>query len=73
MPAHVLLEIRHEALVDDLIGHARRMCEFLELPWDERVLEFHRTDRAVRTASAHQVRQPLFRTSIGAGGATSRD
>lgn len=64
-PDH-LLEVRYEALVEDLEGHARRMCEFVGLDWDPACLEFHRTERPVRTASAQQVRQPIFRSSIGA-------
>jgi hypothetical protein len=33
--------------------------------WDQRCLDFHRTERAVRTSSAAQVRRPIYASSIG--------
>jgi tetratricopeptide (TPR) repeat protein len=63
-PAH-FLEIDYEAVVDDIESEARRMLEFLELPWDPACLEFHRLERPVRTASVSQVREPIYRTSLG--------
>ncbi len=38
---------------------------FCGLEWDERCLKFYETKRAVRTLSEFQVRQPLFKSSIG--------
>jgi hypothetical protein len=35
------------------------------LPWDERCLSFHRTERPIRTASATQVRKPIYRSAVG--------
>jgi len=63
-PSH-FLEVDYEALVDDFELQVRRMLDFLELPWDPRVLRFYETERPVRTASSSQVRQPLFRSSAG--------
>jgi hypothetical protein len=40
------------------------MLEFCGLDWDDRVLEFHKTERTVRTASVAQVRQPLYKKSV---------
>ncbi len=57
--------IDYEALVDDLEGQSRRLVAFLGLAWDPACLDFHRTERPVTTASAWQVRQPLFRDSVG--------
>ena len=37
-----------------------------DLPWDDRCLTFHETERPVKTASHAQVRQPLYRDAIGA-------
>ena len=65
LPASHFLEVDYEAVVDDLEREARRMLEFLGLPWDEAVLRFHETERPVRTASVNQVRQPLYRSSSG--------
>jgi hypothetical protein len=39
--------------------------EFCGLPWTEAVLAFHETERAVRTASKHQVRRQLYESSVG--------
>jgi tetratricopeptide (TPR) repeat protein len=64
LPAGKMIEIRYETLVNDLAGEARRLVEFCGLPWDERCLAFHETDRPVTTASVLQVRQPIYRSSI---------
>jgi tetratricopeptide (TPR) repeat protein len=65
LPASHFLEVDYEAVVDDLEAEARRMIDFLGLPWDAACLEFHRTERPVLTASVNQVRQPIYRTSAG--------
>ena len=65
LPASHLIEVDYEAVVEDVEGQARRMLDFLGLPWDERVLKFHETERPVRTASVNQVREPIYRTSAG--------
>jgi tetratricopeptide (TPR) repeat protein len=59
-----MLDVVYEDVVDDLEGQARRLIDYCGLPWDDRCLSFHKTRRPVHTASAVQVRQPLFRTSI---------
>jgi hypothetical protein len=65
LPAGVMLDVQYEDVVDDLEGQARRIVAHCGLPWDERCLAFHATDRAVRTASAAQVRRPIYRSSVG--------
>ncbi len=60
-----ILDVGYEALVDDLDGQARRIIDFCGLPWDDRCLAFHASGRTVRTASYEQVRQPIYRSSIG--------
>ena len=65
LPASHFLEVDYEAVVDDLETEARRMLEFLGLPWNDAVLEFHRTERPVLTASVNQVREPIYRSSAG--------
>jgi tetratricopeptide (TPR) repeat protein len=65
MPATHFLEVDYEKVVDDLEGEAQRMLDFLGLPWDERVLKFHETERPVRTASVNQVREPIYHASVG--------
>ena len=63
LPPEVLLEIDYEALVGDLETVTRRMLAHCGLGWDGRCLDFHRTDRPVRTASMAQVRQPIYRSA----------
>jgi len=65
LPPERFIEVDYEAVVEDLEGQARRLIEFLGLPWDEAVVDFHKTKRPVRTASVNQVRQPLFKSSVG--------
>jgi len=60
-----MLEVDYEALVADQEAQIRRIIEFLGLPWDGRCLRFHETRRAVHTASAWQVRQPIYARSVG--------
>jgi len=56
-----VLRVHHEDVLDDQEGQTRRMLDFLELPFEEATLQFHKTDRAVRTASSEQVREPINR------------
>lgn len=65
LPEGVMLEIDYEELVADLEGQARRMLAHCGLAWDPACLEFHKTERPVRTASALQVRQPIYRSAVG--------
>jgi tetratricopeptide (TPR) repeat protein len=65
LPASVFLEVRYEDVVDDLEGQARRILAHCGLGWDDACLAFHRTARPVHTASAVQVREPVYRRSIG--------
>lgn len=61
-------DIRYEELVADPESQIRNLLAICGLKWDDRCLEFHRTKRPVRTASAAQVRQPMYRTSVAAWG-----
>ncbi|HXE52953.1 MAG TPA: sulfotransferase [Tepidisphaeraceae bacterium] len=60
-----MLEVSYEAVVSDLEAQARRMLDFLGLPWDDRCLRFHEHTRPVATASRDQVRTPLYASSVG--------
>ncbi len=59
LDAHVL---SYEDLVHDFDGATQRLCDFAGLPWSPGLRDFARTAsaRPVKTASAHQVRRPLF-------------
>lgn len=65
LPPGLMLEIEYERLVADLPGEARRMVAHCGLAWDDSCLTFHATQRPVRTASVAQVRQPIYRGSVG--------
>lgn len=65
LPADRFIEVDYEAVVNDLEGQARRLIDFIGLPWDDACLAFHQTRRVVRTASVAQVRQPIYKTSSG--------
>jgi Flp pilus assembly protein TadD len=60
-----MLDVRYEDVVLDTEYQARRMLEFLGLPWDERCLKYHENKRRVNTASEDQVRRPIYTSSIG--------
>ena len=61
-PVH---ELSYERLTASFEAESRRLLDLCGLDWDERCLEFHRTERAVHTASGWQVRQPVYRRSVG--------
>jgi tetratricopeptide (TPR) repeat protein len=65
LPAQNFLEVPYEGLIEDQEGWTRRLLEFIGLPWDSRVLEFHKTERVVVTASRWQVRQRIYSGSVG--------
>ena len=65
LPAGRILDVRYEDVVADLEKQAQRIIAHCGLPWDNRCLSFHETDRPVRTASATQVRQPIYKSAIG--------
>jgi thioredoxin-like negative regulator of GroEL len=59
-----IVEVGYEALVDDPETQARRLLAETGLAWDPAVLRFHEREGAVQTASASQVRQPIYATSV---------
>ena len=61
-----ILHVQHEDVLDDLEAQVVRMLDYLGLPFEQACLDFHTTERAVRTASSAQVRQPLNRKGVGA-------
>ena len=65
LPPGRILDVAYEDTVADLEGVARRIVAHCGLPWDARCLDFHSTERIVRTASAAQVRRPIYASSVG--------
>jgi tetratricopeptide (TPR) repeat protein len=63
LPGRVL-QVDYENVVADLEGQVRRMLDFCELPWQDACLGFHRNTRPVNTASAEQVREPIYTDAV---------
>jgi tetratricopeptide (TPR) repeat protein len=63
LPGRVL-EVRYEDMVRDQEGQTRRLLAYCGLDWEDRCLRFYETERAVRTASSEQVRQPIYSSSV---------
>ncbi len=66
LPEGAMLEVQYEDMVEDIETQARRIVDYCGLPWDDACLAFYELKRPVRTASAAQVRQPIYRSSVGA-------
>jgi tetratricopeptide (TPR) repeat protein len=59
-----ILTVQHEDMVENLEGSVRRILDFCGLRFEPACLEFHKTERNVRTASSEQVRQPISREGV---------
>jgi tetratricopeptide (TPR) repeat protein len=64
LPGRVL-RVQYEDTVKDLETQVKRILDYLELPFEDACLNYHDTERAVRTASSEQVRQPIYTSSLG--------
>jgi tetratricopeptide (TPR) repeat protein len=60
-----VLDVHYEDTVGDLEAQVRRILAHCGLPFEDACLRFHETQRAVRTASSEQVRQPLYTRALG--------
>ena len=58
-----MFELTYEELVADQEGMTRELLKYVGVEWDEGVRDFHKTERAVKTASVAQVRQPIYQSS----------
>lgn len=59
-----IYDISYEALTSDQENETRKLMQYLDLPWEDQVLEFHKNTRAVRTASVGQVREKMYQSSV---------
>lgn len=62
VPIH---ELHYESMVADQEGETRRLLDFLDLPWHDGCLEFHKSKNVARTISRDQVSRPMYTTSKG--------
>ena len=59
-----ILHVQYEDVVNDFEAQVRRILDYCGLPFEEACLSFYKTERAVRTPSSEQVRQPIYRGGI---------
>jgi tetratricopeptide (TPR) repeat protein len=64
LPEGFMTTVVYEDVVADTEKEARRLIEFLGLPWNDKCVDFHKSDRPVKTASVAQVRKPIYTTSV---------
>ena len=64
LPKGAFLDIQYEEVVADTEGQARRILDYCGLEWDPCVLDFHKNERPIKTASASQVRKPIYSSSV---------
>jgi tetratricopeptide (TPR) repeat protein len=65
LPPHALLTVNYEDIVSNPAAESRRLIEFAGLPWQEQVLRFHQSQAPSATASAVQIRRPIYASSVG--------
>ena len=65
LPPHALMEVNYEDIVSHPEAESRRLIDFAGLAWDEQVLRFHESQAPSATASAVQIRRPIYPTSVG--------
>lgn len=59
-----VLRVQYEDVVEDLETQVRRLLDFCGLPFEEACIEYHQTERSIRTPSSEQVRQPIYRSGL---------
>lgn len=59
-----IFTVQYENMVEDTESVARAMVDHVGLEWSDACLDFHKSERTVRTVSNAQVRQPIYRTSV---------
>lgn len=65
LPPDFLMEIHYEDIVRHQEAASRAIIGFLDLPWDDGVMRFHESKAPSATASAVQVRRPIYTSSVG--------
>ena len=59
-----ILRVQHEDVIEDLSGQVARILDYCELPFEQACVDFHQNERAVRTPSSEQVRQPIYKSGM---------
>jgi tetratricopeptide (TPR) repeat protein len=64
LPEGVLKTVQYENVVAHTEREAKALIKFLDLDWNPKCLEFHKSDRPVKTASVAQVRKPIYKSAV---------
>ena len=64
LPKGTIKTVVYEDVVANTEKEAKALIEFLGLDWNDKCLEFHKSDRPVKTASVAQVRKPIYKTAV---------
>jgi tetratricopeptide (TPR) repeat protein len=64
LPEGTIQTVQYEDMVANTEKQAKTLIEFLGLKWDPKCLDFHKSDRPVKTASVAQVRKPIYKTAV---------
>jgi tetratricopeptide (TPR) repeat protein len=59
-----ILRVQYEDVVADVDTQVARILDYCGLPFEEACINFHKTDRSVRTPSSEQVRQPIYKSGL---------
>ena len=59
-----VLRVQYEDVVADLDTQVRRILDYCGLPFEQSCIDYHQTDRSVRTPSSEQVRQPIYKSGV---------
>lgn len=60
-----IYDIEYEVLIKNPETEIKKLVQACDLDWEDSCLDFHRTEAVIKTASAYQVRQPIYDTSVG--------
>ncbi len=64
LPKGTIHTVVYEDVIADTEKEAKALIAFLGLEWNDKCLEFHKSDRPVKTASVAQVRKPIYKTAV---------
>lgn len=65
LSANCLIEVGYATVAGDLEGQAKRLIDFIDLPWGAACQNFHKTQHVACTVSVNQARQPIYETAKG--------
>lgn len=63
LPPTTVLNVDYEALIEDPRAQIARILDFIGVGWSDECLNFHKSDRPIKTASVAQVRKPIYKSS----------